>query len=459
MSKKTAKNKPVITNKPIPITRVKAIETSPRHVIIDIADNFTKLCFGLYTIFKNETQTEKNRQEAEDIYWFLNTYVEDIQFNYRLNTGSGDLQFNIAYKEKVATLNNYTIDNLNAIFYEFMQIDFFRNICYEILKNENKKTPNKYRKSGALQDQQLKYNYPKDKTPDLWDNLSSKTIEKIERLNVERSTIVEGIKLTPSETKLLDSLCKLLHNKSENNNALEDNYYTGNKLPVLSIPYGEDKKAIAPRLFFTAYEITKEYVGGEYVSGKDINNVKNIINQLDKKRFLISYKEINWKGKGHARTENKIEEYQHLIRIGQLSQTEYNEENTEISRNEDIIIELNPIFRSQIDSKFILYPEDIIKRTHIAYGSHNVSEIAINLREYLIREHSYKRYKPEITIDRLYYQLAEKWMKEGRKKKVKEYLFKALDMVMNLGLLDSYEEATTISGEAKMIFYLNKDWE
>jgi len=38
-----------------------------------------------------------------------------------------------------------------------------------------------------------------------------------------------------------------------------------------------------------------------------------------------------------------------------------------------------------------------------------------------MREHSSKRYDPEIILDRLYYQLSEKWMKERQKKKVKEY--------------------------------------
>lgn len=40
-----------------------------------------------------------------------------------------------------------------------------------------------------------------------------------------------------------------------------------------------------PKLAFTLYELTREYKGGEYVAGKDIENVKQILTELDSKRF------------------------------------------------------------------------------------------------------------------------------------------------------------------------------
>ena len=46
-----------------------------------------------------------------------------------------------------------------------------------------------------------------------------------------------------------------------------------------------------------------------------------------------------------------------------------------------------------------------------------------------------------------------------RKKKVKEYTDKALETVKSLGLLLSYEIKPSSSGEPKVIFHLNKDWE
>ncbi len=50
-------------------------------------------------------------------------------------------------------------------------------------------------------------------------------------------------------------------------------------------------------------------------------------------------------------------------------------------------------------------------------------------------------------------------MRESRKKKVKEYTEKALETVKTLGLLLSYEIKTASTGEPKVVFTLNKDWE
>jgi hypothetical protein len=95
----------------------------------------------------------------------------------------------------------------------------------------------------------------------------------------------------------------------------------------------------------------------------------------------------------------------------------------------------------------------------IAYGSWKPSDIALRLRDYLVREISSKRYKPEIYLERLQYMVAEKWMKESRKTKVKEYLQKAIETCEALGIIESYETKTGATGAPLMVFYLNKEWE
>lgn len=318
----------------------------------------------------------------------------------------------------------------------------------------------KFRRSGHLTDQMLKYNYPKDRQPSLFDNLQSETLKDIEVAGVEVAQIVEGIKLSPSETKVIDCLCKLLHETSQTSDAKKEDYYSGN-IGYELVEYGGDegdKNTPAPKLAFTLYELTREYKGGEYVAGKDIENVKQILTELDNKRFLLSYVETTRKKDG-GRIERKIEDFRKLIQIVKTSQTEYSKENIELSKKEETVILLNPIFRRQIDSKFILYPNDINRRTIIAYGSHNVSDITLRLRDYLLRLHSSPKMSREITLDRLYYLVAEKWMRESRKKKVKEYTEKALETVKALGLLLSYEIKTASTGEPKVVFTLNKDWE
>jgi hypothetical protein len=334
----------------------------------------------------------------------------------------------------------------------------------------------KFRRSGHLTDQMLKYNFPEGKAaqPSLFELLEPTTQEKIIAQKTERETIVEGIKLTPSEQKVIDCLSKILHEKSQNKDPEKKDYYTGN-LGAELIPYGaskakqitnkgnlketaHDNEREAPKLAFTLYELTKEYKGGAYVAGKDIENVRSILRELESKKFLLSYIEKLYKQDG-GRIERKIEDFQSLIKILKISETEYSRANMEISKKEETVILLNPIFRHQIDSKYILYPTEINRRTIIAYGSHNLSETALRLRDYLIREFSRNRFEPEIGLERLYYLLNEKWMKEGRKKKVKEFTEKAMDTVKALGLLLSYKISTGATGEPKVKFKLNPHWE
>ena len=317
--------------------------------------------------------------------------------------------------------------------------------------------PGKFRRSGHLTDQILKYDYPKDRKPSLFDVLKSDTLKNIEVAGVEVDEIVEGIKLSPSQSKVIDCLCKLLHETSQTLDDTKEDYYSGNMGYEL-VNYGDDKKTPAPKLAFTLYELTREYKGGEIPSGKDVENVKQVLTELDNKRFLLSYVETT-RQKGGGRIERKIEDFRKLISIVKLSETVYSSQDIELSKKEETVIVLNPIFRRQINSKFILYPNDILRRTKIAYGSHNISDITLRLREYLMRELSSKHYQPEIGLEKLYYQLAEKWMKESRKRKVKEYTEKALETVKALGLLLSFETRTGSTGEPIVVFKLNKDWE
>ena len=321
------------------------------------------------------------------------------------------------------------------------------------------KPKGKFKKSGHLADQQLKYNYPKGSSAqqDLFSQLLPETQSTLESYEVDRAEIVEGIKLSPSEQKVVDCLSKLLHEKSQNIDPNKADFYSGNEASSQLVTYGSEQ-VIAPTLSFTLYELTKEYKGGESISGKDVENVRQVLHDLDQRRFLYSYVETS-KTKTGGRIERKIEDFKKLIHIVKLSETEYTQEDVEIRRFEESIIMLNPIFSRQIDKKFILYPNDIHKRTMIAYKSWNISDITLRLRDYLIRELSSKRYSPEIYLDKLYYLVAEKWMKESRKRKVKEYLDKAIDTCEALGLLDRYETKTGATGEPLIVFHLNKNWE
>ena len=324
-----------------------------------------------------------------------------------------------------------------------------------IEKEDNK--VGKFKRSGHLTDMELKYNYPKNKGGQLsiFDILGDKTIKDIDVSGVDRSEVVEGIRLSPSETKVIDCLCKLLHHNSEIFDPKGKDYYTGNLKPEI-VEY-MDSTTPAPKLSFTLYKLAKEYTGGVNPSGKEIENIKKVLIGLDSKKFLIRYTE-NIKGKGGEWIKREYEKFRPIIHLDKATLS-YGVGDVEHYRKSELVIVLHPIFRRQIDSKFILYPNDIVDRTNIAYGSPNVSSVTLKLRDYLMRELSSKHYKPEIGVEKLYYQVGEKWMKQSRKSKVKQYTEKAIETVTNLGLLESYEIKSGATGEDKIIFTLNKKWE
>lgn len=327
----------------------------------------------------------------------------------------------------------------------------------------------KFKRSGHLTDQMLKYNYPKDikRQPSLFDSLMDSTKKAIETVGgVEVTEIVEGIKLSPSETKVIDCLCKLLHKNSQTLDPKKEDYYSGNKPAVIN---PKTKKSdvttnyageitTASKLVTTLYSLAKEYKGGEAITGKDVENVSKILVNLSNKKFLLKYKEET-KIKNGNRRVREIEDYHSVLTLPNYRDTIYNKEGVELSKKEETLIVLHPIFKRQIESKFILYPEDINKRTIIANGGHKIPETTLRLREYLAKEHSLKHFSPEIYLDRLYYLLNDKYMNENRKGLVKKQFHKAIETVKALGLLLDYrEEPGKTTGEPKIIFTLNKDW-
>ena len=312
----------------------------------------------------------------------------------------------------------------------------------------------KYRRSGHLSDQILKY--PKKDQPSIFDSLNEQTKEALQGAKVDRTEVVEGIRLSPSQQKVVDSLCKLLHEESQNSDPKEDNYYSGNAKYNL-IPYGEDKQTIAPKIAFTLYQLALEYKGGNTPTGRDLENVRKTLVELDEIKFLLRYVEVI-PLKGERTREIKIEGYHKLIFINTVSDTIYNGTDIEATRS-DMVVSLNPIFRRQIESKFILYPNDITKRTIMAYGSLKVSEATLRLRDYLMRELTYKRVAPTISLENLYYLLAAKYMKESRKALVKKDTIKALEACKTLGLLLSYDIKPGKTGEQIVYFNINKNWE
>jgi hypothetical protein len=310
-----------------------------------------------------------------------------------------------------------------------------------------------FRRSGHLADLMLRYDYPPNKKPALFSVLKSTTLQDIEIAGVECSEVVEGIKLTPSETKMIDCLCKLLDEKSQKYEPGEPNYYTGNLNPDVAI-YGFQ----SPKLSFSLYEITKEYKGGDNPSGKDIANVRQVLTELNNRKFCIKYTETT-KGTKNEWIKKEYEKFTSIIDLD-LATLSYGVGSVERYKESKTVVVLHPVFKRQIDSKFITSPSDLLRRTILAYGSHNVSEITLKLRDVLLRAASGKHYTYEIKLDKLYWQLAEKWMQASRKSMVEKYTVKAFQTMIALGLLESYKiEPSKTTGEPKVICVINKNFE
>jgi hypothetical protein len=312
-----------------------------------------------------------------------------------------------------------------------------------------------FRQSGHYLDQKLKSSHGKQQQLSLWDALLPETKEgsDIKRFeSYKEDIVVEGIRLSTREENTVNALLQILNSESGGTLA-------GTVAPDM-VPFGGEQRE-APKLAISFHKLAEKIHGPNY-SGKELALVSEAIDGLAEKRFLISYRRLKVSEKGE-KTFDIIEEYLPLLKIVSIHRDiseEEAEKKTYRSKGE-MVLRLNPLFTDQIDTKFIVFPEDINRRTAIAAESRNgrYPEAIIRLRDYLIREISSGHTKPEINADKLPYQLGlDKYIAEGRRKLIKETTEKAFKAVKALGLVESIEETTGAQGQKKYVFHLNKDW-
>ena len=331
-------------------------------------------------------------------------------------------------------------------------------------------TGEKIRHSGHFIDNKLKYTKPTDEPLTLFDSLLPETQNKIEEEYKE--TIAEGIRLSKAEEKLINSILNLLQRKSntkineKNKPADPENFYTGN-LPAEKISFGGSLLA-PPTLRITPHEFFTEVTGSKDYSGKEIKDYNTALIELSSKQYLITYKRHRKivTGKKFETVIDRVEEYLPLIKIIKyyegLSKEEdklLDEKDNNLSQKRgEIILKLNPIFIDQLDTKFILYPVDINKRTEIASGgSHKVTEAITKLRDYLSRALSNKNYTVTIDKKNLPYVLGlDNYIKESRKKLINQRVEESLQAVKNLGLALEINEITGAKYQPQYQFILNK---
>ncbi|WP_194848447.1 hypothetical protein [Candidatus Neptunochlamydia vexilliferae] len=346
---------------------------------------------------------------------------------------------------------------------------FLKNNSQRLIQflDPGKKGIEKFRQSGHMIDQKLKYEFPKKNQITIFDMIQSKPIKsKIEKHGFEVKSV--GVRLTAPEDKLLNALQTLLHQKSQNLNPHDPDYYKGNVEPTLVI-FGKEKKE-SPRIRIRPGELYKTYLGNANYSGKDIKFVRETLMNLSAKKFLMLFdrkRQVTEKGKTKILTD-RIEEYQSLIQV--IKYTEGIEEkdlkkmsdNTSIFDSKgELIIGFNPILVEQINTKYVEYPTNINKRMVIAAGGHRLVTEAMNiLRDYLMRELASKRTTVEINEERLPHVLKlTKYLQSRQKKRVAQRISDAIQTVTNLGLLASFEYVEGREGQMKYIFHINPDFQ
>jgi hypothetical protein len=316
----------------------------------------------------------------------------------------------------------------------------------------------KFKKPGHLVDQMLKTAPKKSNPLDLFSELSEETRTELQGEGVEITReLFSGINLTASEMKIQDTFSILLSQQSQTEDPEKPNYYTGIEEKKQDSFLG-GKGAIAPSIEFSLYTIAKEFKGGKTPTGKDLENVKTILTELEKKKFFHSYTEIRTDKKTKRSLTIERTGYKHLFEIEKVKFTLKDGEGKQTNKGETIVVVLSPIYREQIESKYILQPLDIIQQLTLANGSPNIPLATYNLKEYLFRELSSKHYECKITARKLYETLEPKLMQVPRLQQAKENTTRAIETMTSLGLLERHEIGTSKVGEAMFTFYLNKNF-
>jgi hypothetical protein len=244
------------------------------------------------------------------------------------------------------------------------------------------------------------------------------------------------IDLSGSELKMVDVLALLLHQLSQTSDPDNPNYFTGNGANSLIHQYGSGYSSVSPSLTLSLYRVAKGFYN-ENVTGKHIENAKIILKKLSEKDFYLRYVEKSKK------EENVVEDYAPLLKVKSLSQN-----------SNEITLILHPIFRSQINRKWISCPVELLSQTVAANGGHKIKKSLMMLRNFLLRAMSSKRKVFEIRQARLLNIVAGHHRAQSRIKKAEEELGEGIEILRKLGFVKSVRETETTEKEKKLVFIL-----
>lgn len=325
---------------------------------------------------------------------------------------------------------------------------------------------NTFKKSGHLIDQQLRYLKQTEDPLHIFSLIESRELKNsiVQNKDVQEQTIQVGINLTAAQDRLVNALCRLLHEKSQIFNSEQSNYYTGN-YPYAITNYGKKEEKI-PSLILEPHELYQAYLEKVNYSGKEICNIEDILEKAQNTRHLIVY-EWRTKNKSGKVSVDRIEQYQPLFMVDRIFPG-MDEEEAELVAHGDIevrrkkgkfLIKFNPIFIHQIESKYVLYPKDIHQRMTVAAGGdpRKITPAMISLRDFCLRALSNRQKKIELNQDTIPYLLKlENYVKSGRKKETLKKIHDSFQVCKDIGLIHLWETKSGTNNQTKYVIYLNQ---
>jgi len=330
------------------------------------------------------------------------------------------------------------------------------------IDESEKRKSDTYIRSSHLAEQQLKHFNPNKATHQLtlFESLPESIRDVMEGDEIAETEILAGVQLTSLQSQVVEGLCICLYDRSNTIDATDRSFYAGTGGQAVRYGKGE---AIQPTLEISIYDLAKAMYPNDKISGKQMETINKTLLEISNKKYLFRYKEkIGYDKKREENIMEIITDYDNLIKLRRREGvTEKDGKITSLLYKKDLIV-LHPIFKRQIDTKFIKVPRDLHKRIVIAHGNARIPEATIQLKLYLLHKLSAQRSRgknnPEITEKNLLYAIAGNYMQQSRKKLAKQSVTKAIQTMLDIGLLESYDYVDAKTGGKKYVFKLNKNF-
>lgn len=277
--------------------------------------------------------------------------------------------------------------------------------------------------------------------PTLYEQIEDRNLaEKVRKVREEGNIVIEGIKLTVPEDRLLKAIYKLI-NKNKVQYIQKVDERSGRTIEqeaIIKTTWSE---------IYEAYDLEKKQKKKQYdYPSSDVETVQRALDNLARKKFLMTYK---------AKEGT-------LITYGSLLDVEIFLESDNRTKPK-IALRLNKIIYEQIDKDYIKVPSDIHKQIEIVTGGQRVQPSTVSFINYLLdilRPAQLNNNNLNI-ID--YQTLAyitglEDCLDRSRKKRFSNRLKEMFTVAIQIGIAHSIVEQKGKENQLQAVIELNLDY-